>query len=329
MPYRLADLVLYFFIYSFCGWAMETVLCSIQEKHFVNRGFLNGPICPIYGCGLLLILLVLTPVRDGITNPLYALPLVYVVGTVLASALEYFTSWGMEKLFHARWWDYSHYRINLHGRICLPISLLWGVLAAAFLYLVQPLLEGLVTGLYQAAEWLPALLADVFFLLFLVDLVISVNVARAVGKTLEQLDKWSELLRIHLESLKLPSREAILELLEKANVRFAGKGAGRSRERKERLAEWRALPEAALRRRLADAADELRRRKEEVMAGTRALQRRMLRAFPHLNRQGKTTAAADLREYWAERRKSQKGEDREGKTGGPPSAGEPPQDSGD
>ncbi len=306
MPYPLEDILLYFFFYSFCGWVMETILCSVQERRFVNRGFLNGPICPIYGCGILLLMLALTPVRDHIGNPWLALPVVYVVGTVLASTLEYFTSWAMEKLFHARWWDYSHYRVNWNGRICLPISLLWGVLAAVFLYGVHPAVESLAVRLHEAADWLPGLLAGVFSLLFVVDLVISVHVARGIGSKLDELDKWSELIRAHLDSLQLPTKEAVIGRLEAVYTRYAQNGARLAKDLRGRAEEWRSLSETALRRRLADAAEEWKKRKESAIAGTRALQRRMLQAFPHMNRQGGTAALQDLREYWKAQREKKK-----------------------
>ena len=88
MPYSLVDMTLYFFIYSFCGWLMETVLCSIREHRFINRGFLNGPLCPIYGCGILLILTFLLPVRDSIPRAEAAVPVIFLAGAVLASAVE-------------------------------------------------------------------------------------------------------------------------------------------------------------------------------------------------------------------------------------------------
>lgn len=82
MPYSLTDMALYFFMYSFCGWLMETALCSFQEKRFVNRGFLNGPFCPIYGCGIVLILIFLLPVRDGIDKLWVAVPVIFAAGGV-------------------------------------------------------------------------------------------------------------------------------------------------------------------------------------------------------------------------------------------------------
>lgn len=298
MPYPLVDMILYFFIYSFCGWVMETVLCSYNERHFVNRGFLNGPICPIYGCGVLLMLILLIPVRDGVDTLFLALPVVFLAGAALASAVEYFTSWAMEKLFHARWWDYSQHRFNLNGRICLHISLAWGGLATVFIYWVQPFFERLVAWLYGAAGWLPSLLAGGLGALFLADLAVSVHVARAIGNKLEQLDKWAELIREHLESIELPSKEAVIGRLEEAYAKYALHSERRAAERRDRMAEWRALPEEDLRRRLADAADELKRERTDAIASTRSLQRRMLSAFPHMDRRGKTSATRDLREYW-------------------------------
>ena len=101
--------------YSFLGWCGEMVYCSLgQGKLCEKRGFLNGPLCPIYGHGALLVLTAL----GGSTNPLVT----FAAGAVLTSAVEYVTSYLMEKLFHMRWWDYSHKRWNLNGRVCLQKS---------------------------------------------------------------------------------------------------------------------------------------------------------------------------------------------------------------
>ena len=153
MPYSLTDMVLYFFMYSFCGWLMETVLCSIREHRFINRGFLNGPLCPIYGCGILLILTFLLPVRDSIPRAEVAVPVIFLAGAVLASAVEYFTSWAMEKLFHARWWDYSSMHFNLNGRVCLAGFLVFGAFGLILLEWIQPWLESKVGALGEPLTW--------------------------------------------------------------------------------------------------------------------------------------------------------------------------------
>ena len=98
-------LFLWFLLYAFIGWVYESVLVSVSERRWVNRGFLNGPLCPIYGCGAVLAIVLL----HDFTNPIE----IFLISSFGASILEYITSWGMEKLFHARWWDYSHYRFNI------------------------------------------------------------------------------------------------------------------------------------------------------------------------------------------------------------------------
>lgn len=295
MPYPLADCVLYFFIYSFLGWLMETVQDTVRQKHFVNRGFLNGPICPIYGCGALLMLLLLLPVRDRIPEPAAAAPVIFLAGAAVASIVEYVTSWAMEKLFHARWWDYSHMRFNLNGRICLWISLAWGALATGLLYFVQPLLEQRIHSLYAAASLLPPILAAVLFALFAVDTVISAKVARAVGNKLEQMDQLAALIRAHLEEIERPSAEGLALRLEDLYDRYTGWYKEKTAQWKRQAAEWRALPPDELRRRLADRAAELKAARAGLMH-SRPLMRRLLRAFPTLKSRSGSSVSAEWRE---------------------------------
>lgn len=122
--------IVWFIAYSFAGWVWETALCSITSKKFVNRGFLNGPYCPIYGFGALIDIVAL----GSLSHPV---PL-FLAGGVLACVLEYLTSYGMEYYFHARWWDYSDKRFNLNGRICLEGFLVFGLFAVALILGIQP-----------------------------------------------------------------------------------------------------------------------------------------------------------------------------------------------
>lgn len=283
MPYSLVDMCLYFFLYSFCGWLMETVLCSVQERRFVNRGFLNGPLCPIYGSGILLMLIFLIPVRDSVDNWFQALAVVFLAGAALASAVEYVTSWAMEKLFHARWWDYSHIKYNVNGRICLSISVCWGGLATAFLYIVQPQFERLVSWLADVNGALPAILAATLSGLFLVDGIISVKVARRIGNKLEQLDKWMNMIGEFVESLELPTVDDILQKVESVYDRLAPPTKRQRSEREEKLIhDGRLLSLEALRVHMSEVIAELRVKRDELMSATRPLQRRMLSAFPRL-----------------------------------------------
>ena len=292
MPYSLVDMTLYFFIYSFCGWLMETVLCSIREHRFINRGFLNGPLCPIYGCGILLILTFLLPVRDSIPRAEAAVPVIFLAGAVLASAVEYFTSWAMEKLFHARWWDYSKHRFNLNGRICLSISAAWGLLATVFVYQIQPHFESLIAWLYRLSSWLPPIMAAVLLAALAVDMVISARIARTLGNKLEQLDKLGELIRAHLESLSLPSPEDIALRLENAYDQYEA----RRRTEREKRAAWRDMAREELTVWLRTRI-RLLKTKTDSLQQWRFSQLRLLRAFPHLkeiqNRLNSSSQALD------------------------------------
>jgi len=129
--FQLFDLAYFFVIYAFIGWILETGYASWEEGRFINRGFLNGPFCPIYGFGSVLLIVALHPVM----NNLY---LLFIGAIILTSGLEYLTGWLMEKVFGHKWWDYSNQRFNLHGRICLRFSIYWGIIAVAMLKLLHP-----------------------------------------------------------------------------------------------------------------------------------------------------------------------------------------------
>lgn len=125
------EILFYFFVYSFIGWLAEDIYCGIGQRKIVNRGFLYGPYCPIYGFGSLIVIYLLIPIQE---HPL----LVFLGGFFFTSLLEYITSYIMEKLFNERWWDYSTYPFNINGRVCLRNSLLFGIMAFVLIYLVHP-----------------------------------------------------------------------------------------------------------------------------------------------------------------------------------------------
>ena len=130
MLYGTENYFFYFILYSVLGWGYETVLCSVRERTFVNRGFLNGPYCPIYGIGSVLFLSLLGNEKNAI--------LIFILGAIIASAIEYVTSLAMEKAFGARWWDYSEFKFNLDGRICLGAATVFGAFAVALIKFLHP-----------------------------------------------------------------------------------------------------------------------------------------------------------------------------------------------
>ena len=130
------NVVLLFFIYAFAGWCMEVILKYRQYHRFINRGFLTGPLCPIYGCGAVLI----TVVIGNLASIESGLVMTFALSFVICGAVEYFTGLILEKIFHARWWDYSQKPMNLHGRIWIGNLLLFGVAGVAIIHILNPVL---------------------------------------------------------------------------------------------------------------------------------------------------------------------------------------------
>ena len=126
-----------FIIYSFVGWIMEVVWNVFTDKKLVNRGFLIGPYCPIYGVGCLLLILLLGSFKE---QPV----LLFFMSILVCSILEYSTSYIMEKLFKARWWDYSEYKLNLNGRICAATMIPFGILGVLVVYFINPFISNFV-----------------------------------------------------------------------------------------------------------------------------------------------------------------------------------------
>lgn len=173
LPISLA--FLYFIVYSVIGWCMETIYCSVLEKRLVPRGFLYGPLCPIYGVGVLMMILWFQPLMDR--------PVVfYLVSTVCMSSWEYFVGWFLETTTHIKYWDYSMYRFNLKGRICLWVCLTWGALSFIVLYFIHPYVVSRLSALRGPA------------LYFVDGVLLGVLVADATATTY-QLVKASQILK--------------------------------------------------------------------------------------------------------------------------------------
>ena len=168
----------YFFIYSIIGWIAETSFIMIKTKKFVDRGFLIGPYCPIYGTGAIAMILYLTQYKNNILT-------VFLLGTIICSILEYFTSYIMEKLFKTRWWDYSNHKFNLNGRICGENCLLFGLAGILAIYIIHPILTTLLQLIPNKIFIIITLIA---ITIFIIDLICSLNIINHFKKTLTSID---------------------------------------------------------------------------------------------------------------------------------------------
>lgn len=165
LGYPLTELFLYFILYSFLGWLLETCYCSIQQHRLVPRGFLYGPICPIYGTGVLVMILFFTPLKGNLL-------LFYVVAVVVMSAWEYFVGWLLEVTTHVKYWDYSQYRFNLKGRVCLWVALVWGGLSYLVIFWIHPPIQRLYS---RIPPWMTAALSAMLLTLLLIDTVLTIR----------------------------------------------------------------------------------------------------------------------------------------------------------
>lgn len=177
MILEIRDYFLLFMIYALAGWILEVIYALFIDKKLTNRGFLIGPICPIYGVGCVLIILLLTPYKN---HPIG----LFVLAIVICSILEYFTSYFMEKLFKARWWDYSNRKFNINGRICLETMIPFGIVACFIIYIVNPFV---VEILNKIPDTTLNILSIVLVIIFLIDIILSFNLINGFKKTIKNI----------------------------------------------------------------------------------------------------------------------------------------------
>ena len=203
---NLVETLFYFFTYSVIGWICEDIYVGIGQRKIVNRGFLYGPYCPVYGFGALLVLYGLSNFVD---NPI----LVFIGGVILTSVLEYFTSWIMEVCFHERWWDYTGYPFNINGRVCLRNSTLFGIMALVLMYGVQPH----ITNFYNSFSFRTiALVVLIVLCLFILDILFTVK----------HLLKRNQIVK------------TVKETLENAKAEFEAEHKKLTQEQKQALVDW-------------------------------------------------------------------------------------------
>ena len=262
MPYTMVQWICFFFIYGFLGWCYESAYVSIKHKQWVNRGFVRGPLLPLYGSGAILLLFVTIPFRENLF-------LMFVSGAIGATLLEYATGVAMEALFKVQYWDYSKRKFNFQGHICLAATTLWGVFAIVIVKVVHRPIENLVMGL-------PETIVEIFVMfmtvVFAADFALSFKAAmdirdvlikleevqremdrmqkrldvilafaedsreQVVMNTYERLDKLTESLEERFARVK--------ELREKLDARIDEEIRERSEEWKERKEEWKGKSDA-------------------------------------------------------------------------------------
>ena len=180
--FSLYHVLAFFLIYSCTGWCLEVIFAAATTGQLVNRGFLNGPVCPIYGFGMIIVLFALTPLQDSVL-------LLYIGGVILPSALELLGGWALYKLYHTRWWDYSDFPFNIGGYICLQFSLLWGVGTLVVMRIVHPVIAGLVD---MVPPFIGLIVMCVLYVVYAADVVVTAFAASGLAQTLDAMEQLAD-----------------------------------------------------------------------------------------------------------------------------------------
>ena len=201
--------ILLFFIYSFLGWCMEVLLILISQKKFVNRGFLIGPYCPIYGTGALIMTIFLQKYLDDPVT-------LFILILLSCSVLEYCTSYFLEKRYHTRWWDYKKYRFNINGRICLETMIPFSILGMLIMYKFNPFFLSLIE---KIPSTLLIVLAVLIVLILLVDNIISSKIILDIQKINANVQKKMLIKKDDTERITKLVKDKILECQKLLNKR--------------------------------------------------------------------------------------------------------------
>lgn len=236
MPVSFYEVAWIFMVYAFLGWCVEVAYAAIETKTFVNRGFLNGPLCPIYGCGVLVVVVILTPLKHNFL-------LLFAGSFLLTSVIEFFTGFLLEKLFHNQWWDYSEENFNICGYVCLKFSILWGLGCTLVMDVVHP-------TIYKVIRVIPkipgSVILGIFCTAFAVDLGITISTILKFNQKLKLLDEMASKLKIVSNEIGENIYEGVTVAVEKGGEwkeTVDLKAAELKEDREQLLKEYHALME--------------------------------------------------------------------------------------
>ena len=204
------QICLYFLFYSFGGWVVEVIFHAVALGKVINRGFLNGPVCPVYGFGVLSVFALLNTIQSG--GLVMSEGMIFVFGFVLATLVELIAGWLLDVCFHARWWDYSDKPLNFHGYICLEFSLIWGLAIVMVVKVFQKYVENQASHTPATWEWV---VMAILYAAYFADFVVTVATIRGLNKKLTRLDKVSSDMRIVSDKLSNTLATTTIDTVQK------------------------------------------------------------------------------------------------------------------
>lgn len=279
-------LIVYFFIYGFAGWCVEVAFASVKGRKFVNRGFLNGPICPVYGVGVGAVVTLLKPWEDHLL-------LLYVASVVLVTFIEWITGYAMDKIFHHKWWDYSDMPLNIGGYVCLLFSLVWGIACVVIMKVIHPLTEKLT-------EIVPFPLGTTLCIIFTAVLAVDIAVTSAgilkLNKRMDAMEKIAEELHEISDKMGINIHENVMDAVEKLE-----KLEDKKEEFREKYEDFYDLGED-IKEDMRIRFDEMKKRYDELAAASTHVSRRLIKAFPKMESRRHREILNELRERLEKRR---------------------------
>lgn len=289
-------LMLCFFTYGFLGWCTEVAFAACKTKKFVNRGFLNGPICPIYGVGVSTVILLLDPYKENLI-------LLYVSSVIIVTLLEGVTGVAMDKIFHNKWWDYSNMPLNIGGYVCLMFSLIWGVACVLIVKGIHPLI---FRGMQILPTWLGIVLIVLLGGALVADLYVTASGIIKLNRRMESMEKIAKELREISEQLGEEIYKNTILAVEKQE-NFMDKTQEVSQEWKDKTQEvsqeWKdktQVASAEIRERVS-----LLKKRYTELSGRKGNQigERLLKAFPKMQSRNYSEHLEKIKEQLDPRRK--------------------------
>lgn len=256
MLYSFYDLLWMFVLYAILGWCAEVAFHAAVHGNFANRGFLNGPLCPIYGIGAVAVIVCLTPIQDKLL-------VLFLGSVVLTSLLELVTGFVLEKIFHNQWWDYSDAPFNIGGYVCLKFSLLWGIACVLLVRVLQPVV-------YHMIQMIPRpggiVALSIFGILLLSDIVVTVVAIHKLNVRLKRMNEIASRLHQLSDGMGEKISEGMCGLLKK----------------EAELKETAGLARKGLQQQYEKESSELKAKYQELLQQQNFLHKRLLKAFPSI-----------------------------------------------
>ena len=246
MEFSWIEILTYFIIYSFLGWVLESIYRSIGEKKIINTGFLKGPFCPIYGFGAIIMLLFLEEFESRLL-------LLFFIAFIVLTIWEYLVGVLLEKMFHTKYWDYSHKKLQFQGRICLSNSVYWGILGVIFIKYIHPFIN---SNLEKIDNNIRIYLVVIIVIILIIDMIKTIVNVKNIQKTLEKIEEINEEIKEKLKEISNIGKEIETDIdtdIEKARE--------------------------AIRKIIKD----LKKRRKNILSGTYQNIKRLKKAFPTID----------------------------------------------